>query len=197
MPLELRQRQVDAWRKQVPALDVRVNLELRDVALAEAIQRLAAAAGLNVHLVEGSLDDAARLLERGELRVDYLRVDSRPAWETLDTILFPCRLQWRVDEQGRIQVVTARRQPHRNAWVYFVGHLALPLPEEQAAAADENQDAPPVVQELQRFQQAFRQVLQRDRERRRASVGHGTITGLWRCRPAPAGRVAHRVTQPS
>ena len=67
--VDLRQQQVDRWRKQLPALDRSVSLELRDQSLAEAIQSLATAAGLELTLKDGTLDDAAELLDRDQLRV--------------------------------------------------------------------------------------------------------------------------------
>ncbi len=156
----LRQQQMDAWQKQLPALNCRVDLELRDMSLLEAVREVATAAGLEWQCVEGSVEDAGELLSRDELRIDYLKIDSRPAWETLDTLLFPVRMRWIVDDQYRIRVLTARRQPHRSAWVYRVGHMALPLQEELDAIEEEADRVAFPVRQIERFLEAVRQSVQ-------------------------------------
>ncbi len=155
--VDLRQQQVDRWREQLPALDRSISLELRDQSLQKAIQMLATAAGLELNLKDNTIDDAAELLNRDQLRISYLSVESRPVWETLDAILFPFRIQWVVDSASQVDLATARCLPYRSAWVYQVHDLAWPLETEFDTTDDDPARHDKVLRKLNEFLETVRQ----------------------------------------
>jgi len=113
------------WSRAVPGLDNPVDLILRDQSIAEALAAVGRAAGFPITLLDGSVEDAARVLRRRDVRVDYLDLRHVPAAQALDWILQPVRMAWRVDK-GAVVAGSVRRQAIPSAWVYDVSRIALP-----------------------------------------------------------------------
>jgi Ca-activated chloride channel family protein len=132
-----RQQQQEAWSEDMPALQKKLALVLRDRSIPEALAAIGAAAGVQITLMEGSLADAAALAGGLEPRVTYLDLRGATLLQALEWILTPAHLDFRAAPPDRITVSSARRLG-ASAWVYDVADLALPLdrpekPEEQAA----------------------------------------------------------------
>ncbi|MGB2781115.1 MAG: VWA domain-containing protein, partial [Phycisphaerae bacterium] len=113
------------WTGKVPALAKRLDLVLRDVSMKEALDRVAGAAGLKISLAPGSLEDAAAITSRKELRVVYLDLRGVTADEALDWLLVPERLSWWMAD-GEVRIASARRGPTAAPWVYDLSLLVMP-----------------------------------------------------------------------
>lgn len=112
-----------------PALDKRLDLVIRDQTIEESIKTLSAAAGVDLQLISGSLDDAAALLHQSDVRTTFLDLRGATLAEALDWLLMPVRLEWWL-EGGEIAVGTARRRTGTQPWVYDVAAMALTLDSE-------------------------------------------------------------------
>ena len=124
------------WAKAMPGLQKRLDLVIRDKSVADALDEIAGAAGLRIRLMPGSVEDAAAILGRKDLRVTYLDLRGATATEALDWLLTPARLAWWV-EGSAVVAGTVRRGPGESAWVYDVAALALPSAKDLEAIKDE------------------------------------------------------------
>ncbi|HEY3417388.1 MAG TPA: VIT domain-containing protein, partial [Armatimonadota bacterium] len=122
-----------------PALAKRLDLTIRDLSIAEALQRIGKAAGIDVEVLPGSLQDAAELSGTSELRVTYLNLRQATVTQALDWLLTPVYLDWRMEKDGVITVGTSRRLMGTAAWVYRVGDLAVPTKAELGNETDQSQ----------------------------------------------------------
>jgi len=120
---------VKAWKKELPALDKPLDLVIRDKSVAEALDAVAAAAGLKIALVPGSIEDAAAVLGRQDVRITFLDLRNATVAQAMDWILVPVRMTWWV-EKGTVVAATARRAPGERAWVYDVSLAAIPAADE-------------------------------------------------------------------
>ena len=120
---------VKAWKKELPALDKMLDMVIRDKSVAEALEAVAAAAGLKITLVPGSIEDAAAILGRQDVRVTFLDLRNATVAQALDWILVPVRMTWWV-EKGAVVAATARRGPGEAAWIYDVSLAAVPAADE-------------------------------------------------------------------
>ncbi|HWB10669.1 MAG TPA: VIT domain-containing protein [Pirellulales bacterium] len=115
--------------KRVPALDKRLDLVVRDQAIDVALDAVAKAAGMQLRLLPGSLDDAKLLTGDRGVRVSFLDLREATVTEALDWLLSPERLDWWLDGDT-IVAGTARRRPGGSAWVYDVASMVFPAEEE-------------------------------------------------------------------
>jgi len=113
-----------SWAKQVPALNAKLDLVLRDKSVPEALQAIGRAAKAGVELLPGSVEDACALLRRKNLRVTYLDLRRATLAQALDWVLVPARMTWWVTK-GTVVAGTTRRAGIESPWVYDVSHLAL------------------------------------------------------------------------
>ena len=123
---EINAKLLEAWTKDLPALEKRLDLVLRDVSLDEACAALSEAVGhklLPVHMVPGSVADVAALTRQRDVRVTYLDLRRATAAQALDWLCLPERLSW-WPEGGTVRVGTARRSGVPSPWVYDVSLLA-------------------------------------------------------------------------
>jgi len=131
---EINRELLKTWKREMPALEKKLDLVLRNLSLPEALAEVARSSGLELRELEGSIPDSAALLGRKDVRVTYLDLRNATAAQALDWILIPARLTWQVvTDGGRPAVLwgSGRRDPRlESAWVYDVSHLALPLAEE-------------------------------------------------------------------
>jgi len=131
-------QQLAAWSKDKPELDQRLNLVLRDRSLAEALEAVASAAGVNITLIPGSVEDAAGLLRSQAPRVTYLDLRGAKLAQALDWILLPAKLSWWLNKDA-VVAGSDRRSGIESAWLYDVSLIALPSVEELKAAKDGQQ----------------------------------------------------------
>jgi len=119
---------VNQFKKDLPALDAKLDLVLRDVSIGEALDRIAQAAGLKIRLITGSVEDAREMLSGRAPRVTYLDLRGTTTAQALDWLLQPVRLSWRIEPAGGkvVLVGSDRRLPQVAAWVYDVSIAALP-----------------------------------------------------------------------
>ena len=66
---ELRADQIKAWIQQQPDLDKPLDLVIRDQSIDDAIQQVAQAAGLEMEVISGSINDADRVTHGAANRV--------------------------------------------------------------------------------------------------------------------------------
>jgi hypothetical protein len=128
---------VKAWKKELPALDKPLDLVIRDKSVSEALDAVAAAAGLKITLVPGSVEDAAAILGREDVRVMFLDLRNATVAQAMDWILVPARMTWRV-EKGAVVAATARRAPGEAAWIYDVSLAAISAADEFGKDNDYN-----------------------------------------------------------
>jgi hypothetical protein len=152
---QVRPREIAAWRKEHPQLDNRLQLVIRDKSLPDVLKAIAAATKMDVRTVQGSLDDAAALLDRDELRVSFLDLRGATLAEALDWTLKPLRLEWSLAD-GAVIVRSARRGAGRVPWVYDVSILALLSPEEVSKEPDDEKRLAKAKEEAEAFLAAIR-----------------------------------------
>jgi len=109
--------------EKVKGLDRRLDLLIRNQSLESALAAVSKAAGIEVSVLPGSVDDAKSLLRTDRLRVTYLDLRGATVKEALGWMLSPLRLAWEA-RNGRVVIGTARRTG--GPWVYDVQLLALP-----------------------------------------------------------------------
>jgi len=126
---KLDRRLIESRASELPALKTKLDLVIRDRSIADALRDIGRAAGVRIELISGSLEDARALMGRKDLRVTYLDLRRATVAQALDWILRPVRMTWWLRGDG-IACGTARRGPGASAWVYDVGHLALPCARE-------------------------------------------------------------------
>jgi len=127
---EIDRRLRKAWVGEVPALGKRINLEVRDQSIPDAVEAVARAAGIEARLLPGSVEDAGRITYDPTPRAAYLDLRHVTATEALDWLLVPRRMTWWVAGE-EVVVGTARRGPHPSAWVYDVSAMLPPTEEER------------------------------------------------------------------
>lgn len=127
---QIHRRRVASWTKQQPALEKVLDLVIRDRSIDEALRQIADSAALEIRLVPGSLEDAARLKQE-DVRVRYVDLRGATVAQALDWILWPARLNWRLENEA-IVAGSERRLPGPSAWVYDVSHIAIPSDREMA-----------------------------------------------------------------
>jgi len=121
--LSTRMEKVDAVA--MPGLGEKYNLVACNQSLEDALHALGTASGLAITIIPGSLADAQEMSNVAALRVTYLDCTGYSTAQTLDALLTPFHLTWRM-EKGGISVGTANRLGGVSAWVYTVGDLAIP-----------------------------------------------------------------------
>ncbi len=134
---ELHSQDVTEWTAKLPPLTTKLDLILRDVSLAEALAQVAAAAKLDIRLVEGSIEDGAALLGADASRITYLDLRRATAAQSLDWILQPAKLTWWPQDQ-QIVAGSERRREGDTGWIYDVSAIALPLEEDLQKLNDYN-----------------------------------------------------------
>ena len=149
--------QQKAWVKERPELDKKLDLVLHDRSLEEAIADVARAAGINISIVPGSIDDTKSLCNRSDLRVNYLDLRQATLAEALGELLSPERLNWRL-AKGGVEVVADRRESGTHGWIYDVSAIALPLAEDLQKAGNPQQAAAAKV-DADRFSRVVRSAL--------------------------------------
>ena len=113
-----------------PRLNRKLDLVIRNQALADVIRIVVEAGEFQLDLVHGSLEDAAKLLNLPELRVTYLDLRHATVIQALDWLLAPYHLMWQTKDEDTITVGASRRLPAPSAWGYAVADLAMPSEEE-------------------------------------------------------------------
>jgi hypothetical protein len=159
---EIREAQLAAWRKDLPALDTKLDLVLRDRTLPQALAEVAKAAGLNVELIDGSLADAQALTGNAQ-HVTYLDLRRATAAQALDWILRPAKMNWTVSD-GKIVAGTDRRRAGVSAWVYDVSTIALPSDKQLAELGDYSKALAAATQEADEFYGKLREALAQDEQ---------------------------------
>jgi Ca-activated chloride channel family protein len=112
-----------------PALRKRLDIVVRNASLSEAVEQLAAAAGVRATIVPGALSDAAMLVGRAP-RVAWLDLRRASAAQAMSWLVQPAGLEWTV-EGGAIVVRSPRGAAPADAWSY----LAPPVEAGAAARA--------------------------------------------------------------
>jgi len=115
----------------LPGLGKQLDLVLEHTSLEEAIPALSKAAGIELSVIDGSLDDARELLQVKALDVVYLDLRNATVAEALCWLLDPFQLDWAVDGK-RILIGTSRRMPGDTStpWVYSIAGIVLPTKDE-------------------------------------------------------------------
>jgi Ca-activated chloride channel family protein len=185
----------EAWAKELPALEKRLDLVIRDRTVPEALDEVARAAGLRIGGIPGSVEDAAGLLGRKDLRVSWLDLRGARVREALDWILQPAKLSWRVEAGPAgpgVAWLSDNRDPRvETAWVHDVSAISLPLAEELPKDADPGKRAEAAAKALGEFLAAVRKTLGLDRPRAvwyapgrivifAGATGHATAEKLFR-----------------
>lgn len=163
---------------------------LRHQTLEQAIETVAAKAGIKVRIVPGSLDDAASLVGDDQMEVVWLDLRGATTSQALDWLLAPVRLNWEL-EKGEIVVASRRRMDGTSSWVYDVSLIALPDGEalaklEHAAAVKAARD------EADEFLAAMRENLGKDAAENVVWYGPGQllVTGDQRTHATIGQRIA-------
>jgi Ca-activated chloride channel family protein len=123
--------------KDYPILAKKLNLELRDISLHDAIQKVGKATGINIDFIDGSLVDAAEMSGVKQLRLTYLDLRRATVAQAMDWILTPAHLTRTMNKDNAITIGTTRRMPGQSAWVYRIGDIAMPI--------DKDKDAKPIA----------------------------------------------------
>ncbi|HUT34901.1 MAG TPA: VIT domain-containing protein [Planctomycetota bacterium] len=126
---EIDRELLKVWTKDVPELEKRLDLVLRDKSVEEALEAIARAAGISVKPIVGSVQDAAALVGERDLRVSFLDLRRATVAQALNWLLVPNRLSWWV-AKGSAVVGSARRAAGESAWVYNVSAIAIPSAKE-------------------------------------------------------------------
>jgi len=159
----LHSKQVEAWKKETPTLDTKLDLVLRDTSVDEALDAIAQAVKTRIRLIDGSIEDASDMLAGRNVRVTYLDLRGATVAQALDWMLQPLRLTWQ-PEPGRgagktIVAGSDRRMPRITAWVYDVSTIALPTKEEFDKIEDRTKAMAMVAGNAKQFIDAVRKAL--------------------------------------
>ncbi len=130
--------------KDYPILAKTLNIELRDISLQDAIEKVGKAAGINIEFIDGCLVDAAEMSGVKQLRLTYLNLRRANVSQAMDWILTSAHLIWTINKDNSITVGTTRRMPGQSAWVYKIGDIAMPIDKEKDPKADPK-DAKPDI----------------------------------------------------
>ncbi|HUE69960.1 MAG TPA: VWA domain-containing protein, partial [Pirellulaceae bacterium] len=155
---ELHQKDVEEWTAAFPPLKTKLDLVLRDVSLTDALKQVSAAAKIDVQLVEGSLDDAAKLVGEDVRRITFLDLRRATVAQALDWILQPAKLSWRLKDQ-QIVAGSERRRDGESGWIYDVSAIALPLEEDLQKLNDHNKAVAAAQKASDEFLAAAREAL--------------------------------------
>jgi len=139
---EIHAKRVEAWKEKTPALGERLDMVLRDRSIAEALDDVSEAAGIEIELLPGSVDDAQQLTPAVPVRVTYLDLRHATVEQALDWILQPVRLTWRLKSGGDNPAIVAaseRRMGGETIWVHNLSLIAMPLGEEVEDAKQHQQ----------------------------------------------------------
>jgi hypothetical protein len=153
----LHEKQLQQWTKELPQLNQKLDLVLRDRSIAEALAAVGQAAGVKITLTDGSVQDASSLLQETP-RVTWLDLRRATVAQALDWILLPARMSWSPAEGG-IAAGTDRRRAGLSPWVYHVADIALPAAEELEKLGDEQKAAAEAQQAAEEFVAAVRKEL--------------------------------------
>ena len=159
----LHSKRIEAWKREIPALDTRLDLVLRDMSVGEALDAIAQAAKVRIRLLDGSIKDASDMLAGRNVRVTYLNLRGATAAQALDWMLHPSRLTWQPD-RGRsagetIVAGSDRRMPRIAAWVYDVSTIAVPSKDEFEKIGDQNKAIAMATENAKQFIEAVRKAL--------------------------------------
>jgi hypothetical protein len=128
-------QQVKGWTAKNLALEKKLDLVIRDKSLAESLEMVRVASGIEIELLAGSIADSASMT-RDDVRVDYLDLRRATVAQALDWILHPQRMSWR--SKGDVVIAgTDRRHLGPSAWVYNVS-LLLPSAKELEEAGEDS-----------------------------------------------------------
>ena len=145
------------WAKELPALEKRLDLLIRDQSLENAVAAVAKAGKFDVRVTPGSIGDAESMAE-GSSRVTWLDLRGATVAQALDWLLRPARLQWRVDGKT-VVVASARRYEGLSAWVYDVAALAWPTQKDLEATAEQDKQQAAVQKSCDQLFKAVRDTL--------------------------------------
>ena len=127
---EINKELLGLWAKEIPGLERKLGVVIRDRPVDEALGMTARAGGMKIDLVPGSVQDVCGLLQQKDARVTYLDLRRATVAQALDWILHPLRMSWWV-EGGKVVAGTARRcGVAESAWVYDVALIAFPSVDE-------------------------------------------------------------------
>jgi len=149
---------LETWAKDLPVLDGRLDVVLRDLSIEEAcvaIGRAAAAKPWPIRLVAGSAADAAAIRNRRDARVTYLDLRNATVAQALDWLCLPERLIWWV-EDGTLHVGSARRSSVASPWVYDVSAIAMPSVKEVNEVKDHKKRIEMIQKDAKAFLKAVR-----------------------------------------
>jgi Ca-activated chloride channel family protein len=149
---------LDAWKKDVPALDKRLDLVIRDAAIEDALEAVAGrGAGLKTDGLIGGTGESVLRQDRKALRVTYLDLRGATIAQALDWILVPERMTWRLDAATRtLQGGTGRSGPVPAPWVYDAPLIALPSAKDLEKISDYQKRIEAVKKESDAFLAAVR-----------------------------------------
>ena len=154
---------VEAWKKEVPALDAKLDLVLRDTPVGEALDTIAQATSMRIRLIDGSIEDASEMIAGRNARVTYLDLRGATVVQALDWMLQPLRLTWQPDPDRSgdktIVVGSDRRMPRIAAWVYDVSTIALPSKEEFEKIKDHSKAVAMATENAKQFIDTVRKAL--------------------------------------
>ena len=148
---EMNTELVKSWN----GMDSRLDLVLRDQSILDALQAVARAAGTPIEFADRSVQDAAALLGRKDLRITWLDLRNATVAQALDWILIPNRMTWQVEGE-RILAGAARRMSGETAWVYDVSMIALPTEDELKDVKERDKRMQAVKTALTAFRDAAR-----------------------------------------
>lgn len=161
---KLHGNRIDAWKKEMPALDKTLDLVLRDVSVQQALDAIEKAARLKIHRIPGSVEDAGEMLAGRRARVTYLDLRGATVAQALDWLLQPLRLTWLAETANAagdaILVGSDRRLPHVSAWVYDVSTIALPSSKELGKVEDYEKTVSQAKASSDQFVDAVRKALE-------------------------------------
>ncbi len=143
------------WTKDVPELEKRLDLVIRDKSVEEALEAIGRAAGISVKPIIGSVQDAAALVGEKDLRVSFLDLRRATAAQALNWLLVPNRLSWWV-AKGSVVVGSGRRAAGESPWVYNVSAIAIPSTKEFDGIKEHPKRVEAVGQAAERFLKAVR-----------------------------------------
>jgi sarcosine oxidase gamma subunit len=162
---EIQEALQERWTSEIPGLEKKLSLIIRDHSIEEALDAVAKAAGIKVKLIPGSIEDASAILLTKDVRVNYLDVRNASIMQALDWILSPVRMSWWV-ENGTVVAGTSRRADEESPWAYDVSILALPSAKDLSEIKDHRERVEAAKEEADRFLGAVKKEL---------SLGEGAV----------------------
>jgi len=154
---EINKALTKGWGEELPGpgLEKRLDLVIRNKSVPEALEAVAKAAGIEIALVPGSVEDAAEVTRRKEVRVTYLDLRNATAAQALDWILVPARMTW-WSADGKVTAGSVRRSGVKSPWVYDVSLVALPSAKEMEEIDDQQKRLEAAKKEAEGFVNAVR-----------------------------------------